>query len=305
MNDMKTKRTALLVLLAFIWGCYYVASQQSVSRMSVFSVGVVIRFITMVLLVIIMISKKQIKLLVKVKGVLPRLLLIGMLGYALDLTAFLGLSFSSAGIGTAILKCDIIFINLLSVIIYKERFSRRDWIFSILMLSGVFLVMDIDFGALDIMNRGNIFFVLSALFVSINAFVIKSAQTDKVNPISDNVVAFYNNFVTMILFLVSAFFMGTLDQIKSIASDGGLLLAISCAGIGQTLVYVVYYYNLRNHPVWIVKVFLLLMPVVSMLVTFLLFGTTIKVMQCIGIMVVLCGALGILLEQQRKTAENL
>lgn len=306
---MKTKRITLLLLLPFIWGCYYVASQYSVAGMSVFSVGIVIRFITMLLLLIIMFRKKQIKLLIKVKGVLPRLILIGILGYALDLTAFLGLSHSSAGVGTALLKSDIIFVNLISVIIYKERFAKRDWIFSLLTLFGVFLVLDIDFMNLNIMNKGNIFFVLSALFVSINAFVIKSAQTDKNNPIPDNVVAFYNNFITLILFLGSAASMGTLNQLSKIGTNKGLVLSVSLAGLGQTLVYVVYYYNLRNNPVWIVKVCTLLMPVVAMLVTFLLFGTVIGEKQLMGIAVVLSGALGVLLDQKKKitveTAENL
>jgi len=302
---MKHKRAALLILLAVIWGGYYVASQRSVSQMSVFSVGIVIRFITMILLLVVIIRKGELKRLLQVKGVLLRLLLIGGLGYLLDLTAFLGLTYSPAGIGTAILKCDIIFINLLSMMIYKERFTKRDWGFSLMMLAGVFLVMDIDFGHLDLFNKGNIFFVLSALFISVNAFVIKSAQTDKHNPISDNVVAFYNNFVTMILFLASAIAMGTLDQISRIGSDGGLLLAVTGAGIGQTLVYIVYYYNLRHNPVWIVKVFLLLMPVVSMLITFFLFGAGIGGKQGIGVLVVLGGALGILIEQKKKTADSL
>lgn len=302
---MKMKRMLPLLLLAVIWGCYYVATQQSVARMSVFSVGVVVRFITMVLLLVLMISKKEAATLLRVKKTWPRLLLIGLLGYSLDLTAFLGLSYVAAGIGTAILKCDIIFINLLSVIFYKERFTKKDWGFSLVMLLGVFLVMDIDFGALELGNKGNIFFVLSALFVSINAFIIKSVQTDKVNPVSDNVVAFYNNFVTLILFLISAAVIGTTGQIAALGSDRGLLLALACAGIGQTLVYLVYYYNLRNNPVWIVKVFLLFMPIVSMLVSLLLFGTTIKLGQCLGVAVVLLGALGILLEQKKKTAESL
>lgn len=302
---MKIKQTVLLLLLPIIWGGYYVASQQAVSGISVFSVGIIIRFITMLLLLVIMTKTKQVKMLMHVKGVLPRLLLIGALGYSLDLTAFLGLTYSSAGIGAALLKSDIIFVNVISVIIYKERFSRRDWIFSLLTLGGVFLVLDIDFGAMDIMNGGNIFFVLSALFVSINAFIIKSVQHDKHNPVSDNVIAFYNNFITMILFWGSALFMGTLDQIVGVGMDKGVLLAVLLAGLGQTLVYVVYYYNLRNNPVWIVKVCNLFMPVVAMLVTFLLFGTVIKGKQFIGIAVVLCGALGILLEKKDKTAENL
>lgn len=294
---MKSKRFLLMILLPIVWGCYYVASQQSVARISVFSVGIIIRFITLILLLIIMIRKREIKLLFSTKGILKRLILIGILGFLLDLTAFLGLSMTSAGIGTAILKCDIIFVNLLSVFIYKEKFTKLDWGFSLLMLFGVFLVMDIDFQAFDIANKGNIFFVLSALFVSINAFVIKSVQLDKKNPAVDNAIAFYNNFITMLLFLVSSLVMGTLNQISNIGEDKGLLMAVVTAGLGQALIYVVYYYNLRNNPVWIVKVFLLLMPIVSLFVMYIFFGERAEGKQYVGIFIVLAGALGVLLEQ--------
>ncbi len=297
---MKIRQTAPLILLSVIWGCYYVASQKAISGMSVFTVGIVIRFITMVLLTIIMIKKDEFKLLFRTKGVLPRLLLIGLLGYLLDLTAFIGLSLSHAGSGTALLKCDIIFVSLISVFIYKEKFTKLDWTYTILMLFGVLLVMGIDLSKFRIGNKGDIFFILSALFVSINAFVIKSVQLDKKNPVADNVVAYYNNFITMILFFVSALVMGTLGQFKLLSENKALLVAALAAGLGQTLIYIVYYYNLRRFPVWIVKVFLLLMPIVANVLAFLLFGDVMVMSQYIGIAIVLAGAFGILLEQKKK-----
>lgn len=297
---MKIKQTAPLILLAFIWGCYYVASQKAVSEMSVFTVGIVIRFITMLLLTAIMIKRHEIKLLFKTKGILLRLILIGVLGFSLDLTAFIGLSLSHAGAGTALLKCDIIFVNLMSVIIYKEKFTKLDWTYTFIMLFGVLMVMGIDFSKFKIGNKADIFFILSALFVSINAFVIKSVQLHKKNPAADNVVAFYNNFITMLLFLVTSVFMGTMGQLGLLARNRPLLIAALAAGLGQTLIYIVYYYNLRRNPVWIVKVFLLLMPIVATIVAFLLFGDVMVTGQYIGMAIVLAGAFGILIEQKKK-----
>ncbi|MFV0528534.1 MAG: DMT family transporter [Lachnospiraceae bacterium] len=297
---MKVKSMISLLLLPVIWGCYYVASHRAVEGLSVFSVGVIIRFITMILLTIMMIQKKEIHLLLRTQGVIKRLLLIGLLGFLLDLTAFLGLSFSSAGSGTALLKCDIIFVNLISVIIYKEKFTKKDWMFSGVMLFGVMMVMGVDLRQLQFGGIGNIFFILSALFISINAFIIKSVQLDKKNPMNDNVVAYYNNFVTMLLFLISSFIMGTVGEIRELANDKGSMIAVLCVGVGQTLVYVVYYYNLRRFPVWIVKVALLLMPIVAALVSYVLFGEEMKSYQYIGMLIVLGGAFGVLLEQRNK-----
>lgn len=299
MNMEKGKIIPLLVL-PVIWGSYYVASQQLVGYTSVFTSGVGIRFLTMLFLTVIMWRRKELPLLLKTHGVLKRLLLIGTFGFLLDLTAFIGLSMSSAASGTALLKCDILMVNILSMIIYKQKFTWKAWACTFVMLFGVFLVMGVDFATFQIGDPGNIFFLLSAFFVSLNAFVIKSVQLDQNNPVCDDVVAYYNNFVTLIYFTVTSILMGAFGQIRIVWSDRAAGLALLLAALGQTLVYVVYYYNLRNYPVWLVKTFLLLMPIVSTVITYVLFGERMVTMQYMGMAVVIAGALGILLEQKHQ-----
>ena len=292
MESNKGKLVPLLIL-PVIWGSYYVASQKLVGYTSAFTSGLGIRLLTMIFLTVIMWRRKEIGLLLKTKGVRGRLFLIGTLGFLLDLTAFIGLSMSSAASGTALLKCDVLMVNILSMIIYRQRFTWKAWACTFVMLFGVFLVMGFDFATFQIGDPGNIFFLLSAFFVSLNAFVIKNVQLDKYNPICDDVVAYYNNFVTMIYFTAASLVMGTLSQFQTVVSDpyAGLSLLL--------VVYVVYYYNLRNYPVWLVKTFLLLMPIVSTLITFVLFGERMVGTQYLGMAVVIAGALGILLEQKQ------
>lgn len=294
------KRLAPLLILPVIWGSYYVASQKWVGYTSVFTSGVGIRLVTFVLLSVIMVKRGEFSLLFRTKGVLKRLLLIGTLGFLLDLTAFIGLSMSSAASGTALLKCDVLMVNVMSMIIYKQRFTWKAWGCTLVMLFGVFLVMGIDFASFEIGNPGNIFFLLSAFFVSCNAFVIKTVQLDEHNPTCDDVVAYYNNFVTLLYFTAASMIMGTLNQFAVVAREPRAALALALAGVGQTLIYVVYYYNLRNYPVWLVKTFLLFMPLVSTVITFFLFGEVMVPAQYAGMAVVIAGALGILLEQKHQ-----
>ncbi len=291
---------APLLLLPVIWGSYYVASQKWVGFTSVFTAGVGIRLITLIFLTLIMLRRGELGLVLKTHGVFKRLLLIGTLGFLLDLTAFIGLSMSSAASGTALLKCDVLMVNILSMMIYKQRFTWKAWVCTFVMLFGVFVVMGVDFASFQIGDPGNIFFLLSAFFVSCNAFVIKSVQLDKHNPTCDDVVACYNNFVTLIYFTITSLLLGTLGQFGVVASNPYAALALLLAGLGQTLIYVVYYYNLRNYPVWMVKTFLLFMPVVASLITFVLFGEVMVTSQYIGVAVVIAGALGILLEQKHQ-----
>jgi drug/metabolite transporter (DMT)-like permease len=225
-----------------------------------------------------------------------------VLGYLLDVTAFIGLSLSEAGSGTALLKCDILFVNLIAMFIYKQKFSKVDWACTFVMLFGVLMVMKVDFANFSLGNAGNIFFILSALFVSINAFVIKSVQKHKTCPAENNVIAFYNNMVTMVLFTLTAIFTGTIGQLKTIPSNKALITALIFAGLGQTLVYIFYYRNLKRFPVWLVKVFLLFMPIVVSIISFVLFDDRMVLNQYMGMAIVLIGALGILFEQKKKDA---
>lgn len=294
-----------MLLLPVIWGSYYVASQCLVGYTSVFAAGIGIRLITLFCLTGIMWKRHELSLLLQVEGVRKRLLMIGTLGFLLDWTAFIGLSLSSASSGTALLKCDVLIVNIISMIVYKQKFTWKIWICVFVMLLGVFKVMGVEITEFQIDNPGNVFFILSALFVSVNAFVIKSVQLDKKNPICDDAIAFYNNFITLLYFIIASGITGTLKQLRVIGADRGAAVSLAAAALGQTLIYVVYYFNLRNYDVWMVKTVLLLMPLVSSVITFLLFGNQMSLEQCVGMATVLAGAAGILLEQKLKRKQEI
>lgn len=302
---MDKKSLLYLLILPLIWGIYYVATNTAVAAMSVFSVGIVIRFITLILLTVMMGCRGQLKELFRVKKVWKKLIMIGVLGFLLDTTAFIGLTMCSAGIGTVLLKTDVIFVNLISVWIYKQKFRAKDWLLTFVMLFGIVLVLGIDFAHVDIGGIGNLFFIASALFVSINAFVIKSAQHDKNQPVSDNVVAYYNNFVTMVLFTIAAALTDTLGQLQFFLTDRNITVALLIASLGQTLIYVFYYYNLRHFPVWLVKIFLLLVPIVAALISFVLFDEELTLVQVIGMAIVLgCAGCFVVGHQENQTGRS-
>ena len=94
--------------------------------------------------------------------------------------------------------------------------------------------------------------------------------------------------------------MRTLPQAAIVFTDRNAALALILAALGQTLIYVVYYHNLRHYPVWLVKTFLLLMPIVSTIITFLVFHEKMVRLQYLGMGIVIVGSLGILLEQNKE-----
>jgi len=219
------------------------------------------------------------------------LLLIGVFGFLLDLFANLGYAHGSLSTGTALLKTDVLMVNLVTVVLYRRRLSLSDWIGTLVMLFGVLLVLGVDFGSLS-WNPGDLLFLLSAACVTANAFIIKHAQ-EKYRASSD-MISYYNNFVVLLLFGSSAALAGNFESAR-IGTIPGFWPLVLLGGLAQAGIYFFYYRNLRAYEVWIVKLYLLLMPVVSCLIGTVFLGETLTATKLLGIAVVLAGAAVILL----------
>jgi len=274
--------------LVVVWGSYYIANKFALSVFGVVFNGVFIRTFVLFLMLFFGAINKRNSELFKVKYVFSRLVLIGLLGFALDITAFLGFKYSTASKGAVLLRTDVLFSTLISAFLGQVP-GFIDIVSMLLMLFGVALVS----GSRNLLNfsYGDIFFLLSAFFISLNAFVIRSVQEDKRNPASDFVIAFYNNFFTLVFFSIFSLNTLRIEIVKNLK-----LLGIDSATAGlvfgsifQYLIYVVYYKNLRVFPVWLVRSSLLFMPVyVLFFMSF--FGENVNGRQMMGVLVILFGA---------------
>ena len=222
------------------------------------------------------------------------LVIIGVFGFLLDLFANLGYAGGALSTGTALLKTDVLMVNLLTVAICHKRLYATDWIGSLLMLFGVLLVLGLDFRELSF-RPTDLFFIASAACVTANAFIIKSAQ-DKHGQKADT-ISYYNNFVVLLLFALFAASRGDLAALKP-SETPGFWWIVLLGGLAQTGIYFFYYRNLKRHEVWIVKLWLLLMPVLSCIVGVLFLHEEPTVWKLVGIGVVLLGAAVILLRSK-------
>ena len=219
------------------------------------------------------------------------LLLIGLFGFLLDLFANLGYAGGSLSTGTALLKTDVLMVNLVTVIVYHKRLYLSDWIGTGIMLLGVLLVLGVELGGMEF-HPTDLFFLLSAACVTANAFIIKTAQ-EKYHEDSD-MISYYNNFVVLLLFGCSA---GLTGQLKAPAfpADARFWLLAALGGLAQTGIYYFYYRNLKHFEVWLVKLYLLLMPVVSCFIGLFFLDEALTAKKLLGILVALSGAAVILL----------
>ena len=301
----RPKDIGMIAGMVLAWSIYYAVSKRMVDATgSAFLAGFLLRAAALVFLSVQLAMTGGFRDLFRQGKVTVILVIIGVFGFLLDLFANLGYRFGgSLGTGTALLKTDMLMVNLLTVAIYRKKLYATDWIGSLLMLVGVLLVLGIDFSSFAF-RPTDLFFLLSALCVTCNAFIIKGAQEKHAQ--KADTISYYNNFVVLLLFALFSVTRGDFKTLDPSAIPGFWWL-VPLGGLAQTCIYFFYYRNLKRHEVWIVKLWLLLMPIVSTLIGILFLHESMTFEKGIGIAIVLLGAVVILLREKlhsRKEATD-
>ena len=288
----KTANGLCIAGMIAAWSIYLAVSKWAVGATgSAFLAGLLLRSAALIFLTAQLAVQGKLGDLLRQGRTAWILMLIGVFGYLLDAFANAGYAHSALSTGTALLKTDVLMVNLATVIVCKKRLYLSDWIGTAVMLAGVFLVLEIDWAGMRL-NWYDLFFLASALSVTINAFIIKAAQ-EQYHADTD-MIGYYNNFTVLVLFLISSLITGDLSRISAVSAPGFWGL-VALGGLAQTLIYFFYYRNLRRMEVWMVKLYLLLMPVLSCFIGVLFLGERLSASKVLGVAVVLLGAAVILL----------
>ncbi|MBQ8075336.1 MAG: DMT family transporter [Oscillospiraceae bacterium] len=283
--------TLMVAGMVIAWSVYYAVSKIVVGLTgSALLAGFLLRTAAFVFLTLqLLLDQSFSRLFHQGKAVLI-LVTIGVFGFLLDLFANLGYAHGSLSTGTALLKTDVLMVNLATVILYHKKLYLSDWVGTAVMLAGVLLVLGVDFRTMEF-RPTDLYFLLSALCVSVNAFIIKAAQ-EKYHEDAD-MISYYNNAVVLLLFGTSAGLTGAFRDFSWQVSPSFWWL-VALGGLAQTGIYFFYYRNLKHFEVWLVKLYLLLMPVLSCFIGVFFLHEELTIEKMLGILVVLAGAAVIL-----------
>ena len=293
------KYTLMVIGMVVSWSIYYAVSKIVVDATgSARLAGFLLRSAALVFLTIQLVADGNFSRLFHQGKAVRILVLIGVFGFLLDLFANLGYAGGSLSTGTALLKTDVLMVNLATVILYHKRLYFSDWLGTLIMLGGVLLVLGVDFGGMTL-HVTDLYFLLSAACVSANAFIIKAAQ-EKYHEDAD-MISYYNNAVVLILFGCSAALHGEFRIPQDMGSSFWWLVVLG--GLAQTGIYFFYYRNLKHFEVWLVKLYLLLMPVLSCFIGVFFLNEELTTKKILGILIVLSGA-AVILQRGRINHEG-
>lgn len=295
----KTKNPVNVAAMIISWSAFYIISKWSVDLLgSAYLSGFLMRISTFFVLTIFLLAKREFSLLFKAGKVTFILLAIGIIGFSIDFFANTGFRFSNVSTGTILLKTDVLMVNVISALFLKEKLHFSDHVASLIMLVGVALTLGVKISDISI-NPYDVMFVLSAVGLTTNAFIIKYMQERF--GIKGEVIAYYNNLVTFMVFGAITFLSGDFAIVKNAEFDFVTALLFFVGGLGEALNCIFYYKNLTAYPVWQIKLYLLFVPIISAFFGIFVFGETIDAGKAIGILLVLLGAVLIVLRDKITT----
>lgn len=187
-----------------------------------------------------------------------------------------------------------VFAVLLSVFFLKEKLSKRELIFIIVAILGVFLFVDKG-GNFGEHLLGSAFAVLYTFFFALtNVFIKKTMSPTK----SSNSILFTNNCITFLIVIVYAFFSGEMvDGSYELRGVGFIILSSLFAGFGGTILL---YEALKYLRFSIANVTRAFSPLLLAIISFPFFPIEITVQNTIGAIVLVVSILMLSMEDKQS-----
>ena len=265
MNN-KTYISLLLAFVSLVWAGSFVAVRMTVKEISPVDLGF-LRFLvaTPFMVLILLLSKKETRLPAKE---LLSLSVLGLTGVTLlYIFQFIGIEYTTASTSAVLINTNVIFIVLLSATFLKEKFPLRKSAGIALSFAGVLVVIfaqmtneSIAFS--NVFLIGCIFIILSAFCWAIYSIVGKRLL-DKYDPFTVTTYA----FVLGTIFFLPVVLPDITDVIQGVSFNGWmaiLYLALICSVFG----YVAWYYALSRIEAGRAAVFLNLIPLFTIVISF-------------------------------------
>ncbi len=286
MNN-KTLISLLLILVCLVWAGSFVVVSITVQDVSPIDLGF-LRFLvaTPIMLLVLFLRKKKVRMPVRE---LPSLVVLGLTGVTfLYIFQFIGIQYTTASTASVLINTNVVFIVILSSLFLKEVFSFKKTAGIVLSFSGVAVVI----GA-QMMNENMVFsnvFFIGCLLVLLSAFcwaiysIVGKRLLAKYDPFTITLYA----FVLGTLFFLPVVLPNIFTVVPKISFNSWmavLYLAVLCSVFG----YVAWYYALSKIEASKAAVFLNLIPLFAITMSFFITNEVPTVLFLIGAILIIYG----------------
>ncbi len=270
------------------WGFEYVLVKAAGPETSPFLAGTVIFGIAGILLMGSLLCRGKLDM-ERMQRNLKSMLLIGLVSAACNVCWITGTQLTTVTNAAVLGRTDIMFTLLLTALIFHERIRKAALLFVPVMLTGVWLVLDLKPDRLSFGYTGDWLVIVSALLLSVNAFIIKRNLQDA----GGTLLALGNCTVNIAVFAAVQLLYAPNGFLTE--KTWNTLPALAGCGVCSFLFFIGYYQSLKVLPVWEVRLLSLAVPVVAAASGYFILGETASPGNAGGMLLVMAGAAGILL----------
>jgi drug/metabolite transporter (DMT)-like permease len=270
---MKAQRgfiVLLLVLTSFAWAGSFVVVRLAISDISPLYLGF-LRFLLAAPLMVLCTYLLKKKMLLPRKE-LPSLLVLSLTGVTLlYVLQFFGVAYTTASTSSVLINTNVLFISLFSALYLKEEFQRGKTIGVLLSFAGVVLVVYAQMVNETILMDSLFLFgcmlvILSAICWAVYSIIGKRLLATY-DPFTVNANVFLLGVVLYLPFVVP----GVFSAVRMITVSS--VLAIMYLGICcSVFAYVAWYYALQHQQAAESAVFLTLIPLFTIVLSFFIIG---------------------------------
>ena len=276
----------LLILVSLVWAGSFIVVDITTKEMDPIDLGFLRFLVATPLMILIAVLRK--KPLMLPKKELPWLVVLGLTGVTLlYLFQFLGIHFTNAPTASVLINTNVIFIAILSGLFLHETLTRKRVAGIVLSFIGVFVIMFSDILKQEL-TFDNLFFI-GGILILLSAFcwAIYSFVGKRLLKTYDEFVITTYAFGFGTLFYIPFVFLHLGPVLQQTSLNGWLAvlyLALTCSLFG----YLGWYYALKHIDASKAAVFLNLIPLFTILMSFFL-GTSLTWFFILGAVLILYG----------------
>jgi drug/metabolite transporter (DMT)-like permease len=227
------------------------------------------------------------------------LLWMGVVAIALNLLWYNAMRWTTATNATLLFRCDLVFVVLIGTWLGLERIhARQVWLLGVMLL-GLAVFTEVHRFDLGGHLVGDLMVIGAACGYAINAFIIRRILTS----MDEMAVSFYNLSFSGLGFAVMAWACGEYAVLHDVGSDPGAWIWIAALGVATAISLPLYYAALGRMPVWRLRTWMLLAPVLVAAVEWSVWGIEITTVQACGALIMLAG-LAVLIHMEQAAPET-
>ena len=266
MNRKQILLSILLILVALSWAGSFVVVKDTVDKVDAIDIGF-LRFVVAapIMFVVFLFTKNKKPI---PKKEFPSLIILGLTGVTLlYIFQFVGIDLTTASTSSILINTNVVFIAIISAVFLKEKFSKKKIFGVSLSFVGVSTIVfaqinneNIVFS--DAFMLGCIFILLSAFFWAVYS-IIGKRLLKTYGAIEVTTYAFILGIIFYIPVVISDIF----ESVQKIPLNGWMsifYLGVVCSVFG----YVAWYYALKNTEASKAAVYLTLIPMFTIILSF-------------------------------------